>query len=207
MKKNKEKIMNKTHEVFNNDYADYIMRTINVDFSEDYKIFSKYIPEGGHILDVGCGSGRDSYHFKKMGYKVTAIDGGKDFCKFASNLLKQPVKCMLFQDINFENKFDGVWAMASIHHLDKDELVDVIEKIYKSLKVGGAFLFNARLGEREYDNKFGKHFCEFNEKSFRKLIKSDKNLKGLQFKEEYTRGDRRAGRDEGWYTAILVKTK
>ena len=114
---------------------------------------------------------------------------------------------MLFQDINFENKFDGVWAMASIHHLDKDELLDVVEKIYKSLKVGGAFLFNARLGEREYDNKLGKHFCEFNEKSFRKLIESDKNLKGLEFKEEYTRGDYREGRDEGWYTAILIKTK
>lgn len=199
--------MNKTHEVFNNNYADYIMRTINVDFSEDYKIFLKYVPEGGHILDVGCGSGRDSFHFKKMGYQVTAIDGGEDFCKFASNLLQQPVQCMLFQDINFDNEFDGVWAMASIHHLDSAELSGVIEKIYKSLKVGGAFLFNARLGDREYDNQYGKHFCEFTQKSFRKLIKSNPNLKKFKFKEEYTHGDYREGRTEGWYTAILVKGK
>jgi len=172
-----------------------------------YKNFLKYIKEGGHILDLGCGSGRDSFHFKKMGYKVTAIDGGKELCKFASNLIKQPVKCMLFQDINFENEFDGVWAMASIHHLDKDELKNVIEKVYNSLKVGGAFLFNARLGEREYDNKFGKHFCEFTQKSFRQFIKENKNLKSFKFKDEFTRGDYREGRDENWYTAILVKTK
>ncbi len=59
--------MNNTHEIFNQKFADYIMRTINVDNSDYYKVFLKYIPEGGTILDVGCGSGRDSYHFKKDG--------------------------------------------------------------------------------------------------------------------------------------------
>lgn len=199
--------MNNTHEIFDANYADYIMRTINVDFSSDYDVFLKHVPEGGHILDLGCGSGRDAFRFKKMGYKVTAVDGGRKFCEFASNLLQQPVECMLFQDMKYENEFDGIWAMASIHHLDKDELMTVIEKVYKALKVGGAFLFNARLGEREYDNKNGKHFCEFNQKTFRQFIKSNPNLKNFKFRDEYTHGDYRDGRDEGWYTAILVKTK
>lgn len=34
-----------------------------------------YVEPGGHILDVGCGSGRDAKYFIDKGYQVTAFDG------------------------------------------------------------------------------------------------------------------------------------
>ena len=181
------------------------MRTINVDNSDYYKVFLKYIPEKGKILDIGCGSGRDAYHFKQMGYVVEAIDGGKEFCHFASNLLGQPVECKMFQDIDYLEEFDGVWALASIHHLDRNELEMVLEKIYKALKVGGVLFFNARFGENEYDNKFGKHFNEFTQKSFKNFIKGNNILKNFKFKDEFVAGDKREGREEQWYCAVLKK--
>ena len=38
-----------------------------VEFTEIYKNFVKYLKPGCKILDFGCGSGRDSLYFKKIG--------------------------------------------------------------------------------------------------------------------------------------------
>jgi ubiquinone/menaquinone biosynthesis C-methylase UbiE len=41
-----------------------------------YTRFLARIPAGGHILDAGCGSGRDALAFRKLGYAVTAFVKG-----------------------------------------------------------------------------------------------------------------------------------
>ena len=46
--------------------------------SPNYEDFLNHIKKEGHILDAGCGSGRDTYMFKKYGYKVTAIDASSE---------------------------------------------------------------------------------------------------------------------------------
>ena len=46
-------------------------------FGEPYpellSFFSKYKPKG-HVLDLGCGQGRDAIAMARMGYKVTGVD-------------------------------------------------------------------------------------------------------------------------------------
>ena len=42
-----------------------------------------------HILDLGCGSGRDSKAFLQQGYKVTAMDGSQVLCQLASETIGQ----------------------------------------------------------------------------------------------------------------------
>jgi SAM-dependent methyltransferase len=54
--------------------AEFIANTQSVDLSELYGPFLSLIPGGGRILDAGCGSGRDSLAFLKLGYDVTWID-------------------------------------------------------------------------------------------------------------------------------------
>ena len=45
----------------------FIQSTVKADMSDTHKLFLSYIPEGGKILDAGCGSGRDSLFFKEAG--------------------------------------------------------------------------------------------------------------------------------------------
>ncbi len=68
---------NKTLDFYNNNSKSYIESTLSVDMSHLYKGFLNNIPQGGSILDLGCGSGRDSIEFIKQGYTVTAVDGSK----------------------------------------------------------------------------------------------------------------------------------
>ena len=58
-----------------NQYADkFVVSTFHIVMEEIYHSFIRYLPDGGDILDLGCGSGRDSLAFKKLGYLVEAID-------------------------------------------------------------------------------------------------------------------------------------
>ena len=61
--------------------------TQDVEFSAFQRAFTSHIPEGGRILDLGCGSGRDSRAFLNAGYQVTAVDGSVELCRIASEFI------------------------------------------------------------------------------------------------------------------------
>ena len=84
--------------------------TVDTDMTPHYEKFLKLIPENSHILDAGCGSGRDTKSFMDLGYTVTAIDGSKKMCELAGEFTNVNVYHMQFQEIEFENEFDGIWA-------------------------------------------------------------------------------------------------
>ena len=94
-----------TNNYYNKNAKKFFNNTVNVDMTPNYKDFLNKVKKEGHILDAGCGSGRDTHMFKKYGYKVTAIDASSEMCKLASNYLKEKVTCLKFQDINFINEF------------------------------------------------------------------------------------------------------
>lgn len=45
----------------------YFVNAFNLDLSDLYSHFLPLVKENGYILDVGAGSRRDSYQFKKRG--------------------------------------------------------------------------------------------------------------------------------------------
>ncbi len=87
--------------------------TVNADISHNYEKFVELLPENAYILDVGCGSGRETKVFLDLGFNVFAFDGSVEMCKLASEHTGIDVKHMLVQDIDFEDEFDGIWLM---HH-------------------------------------------------------------------------------------------
>ena len=80
------------------------------------------------------------------GYKVKAIDGSIEMCKFASKYINQEVICMNFEDLNDVNVYDGIWACSSILHVEKEKLLNVITKMIDALRVGGVIYTCFKLG-------------------------------------------------------------
>jgi SAM-dependent methyltransferase len=67
--------MNDTLQYYNEHAAEFVQDTQNSDMHEKYEPFLSRVVLGGHILDLGCGSGRDSAEFIKRGYQVTVLTG------------------------------------------------------------------------------------------------------------------------------------
>lgn len=201
---NKNQNEQKTIEYYNSNAEEFYESTVTADMSVQYKLFEKYLGDGDHILDCGCGSGRDSKHFLDDGFKVTAIDGSEELCKKASELTGLEVKHIYFQDLNFDNEFSGVWACASLLHVKRDELPDVLTKITKALRDGGVLYVSFKYGDFSGERN-GRFFTDLDDESFETLIA---NIPEMVLKEKYISTDVRPGREnERWLNAIVIKRK
>lgn len=193
---------NKTLEYYNKNALNFISDTVAVNFEDKQNILLKYLNQGAHILDLGCGSGRDSKAFIQKGYKVTSMDGSSELCRVASKYIGQKVICEKFEDLHIKNAFDGVWACASILHVPSINLPNVIRNISNSLKPGGYFYASFKYGDFEGERN-GRYFTDLTEKRLRKLIEP---FQELDIIETFITNDVRIGRqDEKWLNAIIKK--
>lgn len=152
----------------------YSKKVQGLDFSFLYKVFFTFIPDHGHILDLGCGGGRDSKAFIDAGYKVTAIDGSEEMCKIASNFIGQEVTCSTFQNYETDQIFDEIWALSAFVHLSYQEIIDVMNKLSSNLKSGGCFYVSFKYGNFS-GFKNGRFFQDMTEEEFYKLLKKMPN--------------------------------
>ena len=103
------------------------------------------------ILDFGCGPGRDLSDLKSRGHHPVGLDGCAQFCQMA----RAHSNCEVWQQNFLELKlpaehFDGIFANASLFHVPRTRLDDVLKQLYSALKPGGIlFSSNPRGNDQE----------------------------------------------------------
>ena len=173
--------------------------TVDADMSSHHDKFLKLMPENGCILDAGCGSGRDAKIFKDLGFEVTAIDGSLEMCKLASEFSGVNVKHMQFQEIDFSNEFDGIWASASLLHVPSNELDLVLRKLKNSLKKNGILYASFKYGDFEGERN-GRYFNDLTENTAIEIFEKNE----FEVIETWITHDARPGREDEKWTNILV---
>lgn len=140
---------------YNKNAQAFFDRTINADQQEVYEKFLSRMPEKGGILDAGCGVGRDSKFFQRKGYDVVAFDGSIEMVRLASDQLGKPALHLLFQDVDFQNEFDGVWANASLLHVPYENLRGIIQSFHAALLPSGILYASFKYGSfmRQADDR------------------------------------------------------
>ena len=187
---------------YNKNAKAFAGNTLNVDFSNVQTKFLDKLQMETVILDLGCGSGRDTKYFLDRGYMVEAIDGSEELCKLASAYTGIEVKHMLFRDLQEVNKYDAIWACSSILHLPYAELVDVMKKMVTALKDNGLIYTSFKYGTFE-GMRNGRYFIDMTEDSLEKLVQ---DVKGLEIEETWITSDVRPGRGgEKWLNLFLRK--
>lgn len=184
--------------------AEFIARTADVDMTPHYSRFLEHVVPGGRILDLGCGAGKASLYFTQKGYQVLAVDGCQELCDFTHRRVGCPVRHMFFEELDYTDAFDAVWACASLLHVCKADLPGIFCRIHRALKPGGVFYASFKYGEEERE-KNGRLFSDFTEKSLRALTET---AGGFRITDMWLTRDARPDRqDESWVNMFCVAEK
>jgi SAM-dependent methyltransferase len=149
---------------------DFEKSTADLDLQQIYRPFLKLVKPGGDLLDAGCGSGRDTCAFRKMGFRVVAMDASPELAQLATLRTGQTCQVLTFQNMEFRQEFDGIWACASLLHVPRAELPDVLKRLFRALRPGGILYASMKRGEGEHVAKDGRFFSYFHMEDFKTIV-------------------------------------
>lgn len=193
--------MNETILYYEDNAAEFCKNTLDADMTFCRNKFLSYLKPGSHILDAGCGSGRDSKAFMELGYQVTAMDASQKICEEAEKVIECKVLCQSFEEIEIENAYDGIWACASLLHVSQEKLPEVLHRLKQALKDGGILYASFKYGVGE-KVKNGRIFNNYNECTLRSLMEEA----GFEVLEVFVTEDVREDRKgEKWVNGVGVK--
>ena len=151
-----------THEFYEDHAFDYFRSTKDVDMTDLLTRFARLLPAGGSVLDVGCGSGRDLKWFRAQGFRAAGIDASERLCALAREYAgpEVVVHCGSIQDWCAERHesgnlscedpadpammYDGIWANASLLHLEEAALYEFFRTAAGRLLPGGVLYFSMK---------------------------------------------------------------
>lgn len=154
----------------------YAAETFSADMSEQYQRFLPLLKKGAKILDVGSGSGRDACYFKKQGYQVTALEPSKNLCREIRKVFPGEIVCSDIQNYRSTERYDGIWACASLIHLQEEEVLCFFEKIDQYLNDNGMVYVSGKNGIQTGEAEDGRYFLEFTEQLVEKILKVNEQL-------------------------------
>ena len=188
---------------FYDDHADeYVSSTVGLEMESLYRPFLELVPEGGLILDAGCGSGRDTKAFLDRGYQVTAIDASANMVAATRQMTGQPARQMRFQELKNQNEFDAIWACASVLHVSLAELDDVLKRLAVALRSGGVCYLSFKEGNGERTER-DRLFTDFTEISLLAQLDQQPSVEVVRI---WITNDLRPGRsEERWVNALVRK--
>lgn len=126
------------------------------------KVIGRYLEKDKQILELGCGNGRDSLFFSKLGLRVTSIDASDVVIdKLQKYIRDANIKNIWFLCDDFVNsslmktqQYDYIYSRFTLHSINAKQQGELFHNVKNALKKGGIFLlrrevFTIRCMERE----------------------------------------------------------
>ena len=145
--------------------------------------FLDRLPAGAEILELGCGGGRDAAHMIARGFAVDPTDGVAEIAAQAEARVGRPVRVMRFGELAAVDRYDAIWASASLLHVPRGDLPDVLARIHRALKPGGLHFASYKGGGREGRDRFGRYFNYFARQNLESVYRDTASWDGLDLTE------------------------
>ncbi len=160
-------------------YGEASLEKIKKQFPVWQKYFGRFLPENKNakIIDIGCGNGSFVYWFQQLGYSnVEGIDISREQIEQGKRLGIRNIREGDFREIlgNGKEKYDMIFMRDVIEHFRKEEIIEISEKLFGSLKEGGALIVQTPNAEGPFGSRFRyldfTHEVSFTKNSARQLF-------------------------------------
>lgn len=108
---------------------------------------------GGAVLDIGCGSGRDSAELIRRGFNATGLEPSEAMRAEAvrrhpelkGRLVAGALPALALSPEQERSGFDAILCNAALQHLESGELVPAFARVKELLRPGGLLAFSVPL--------------------------------------------------------------
>jgi SAM-dependent methyltransferase len=157
--------------------------------------FLAAMPEGAHVLELGCGPGRIAGIMQRAGLRVDAVDASPEMAEIAQRLHGVAVRLARFDEIDGVDVYDGIWANFSLLHAPKTEMQGHLARLSRALRPGGRFHIGMKTGTGEARDHLGRFYAFYEEDELRALLAAA----GLTVTAcDHGEGEGLAGSSEPW---------
>lgn len=186
-------------EYYKNNTIEYINSTIELDNTVILNILRKQIHSiDDKILDIGFGSGRELISLFTSGYNnLYGIDGNNLFVKELYSKINAKLYCNTLPNITINDKFDLIYSVATIFHLNEEERKILFGKLYKILNKNGSLILSYNEEDRSNDKE--RLFYKLNKDEIEKVMLQV----GFKLKERIITDD--INKRFNWINDIYIK--
>jgi len=153
-------------------YRKYHEKTFYIDPSGFLLPFVQHLKPGAHVLDIGCGSGRDLLWLKKKGFDPVGVERSQGLADLARHHSGCRVISGDFHCFDFSGmEADGILLAGALVHLEKTQVLPVLERILQGLKPEGILFFSVKQGEGCTADGFGRRFHLWHREELHSVVK------------------------------------
>lgn len=188
-------------------WNEYYEKTLNKEPHEICKKSLEFCANTGTVIDLGCGTGRDTLFFLERGYNVVAVDREERSIDIIRNAVagRYDDKIKLINaDFTKIELMPAVLVNAAfaLFFCSREDLDGLIKKIYDSLEYGGCFCGQI-LGEK--DSWFGRKDITCLTKS--EILDMLKRFKIIECSEVEQDGETILGDMKHWHYYEIIAQK
>jgi SAM-dependent methyltransferase len=184
--------------------ADFWEGTRDHDVSQNYAALLDSLEGPGPftILDLGCGPGRDLAFFRSLGHEAVGVEGCHAFCAMARRYSGCEVLQQDFLALSLPSeRFDGVFANASLFHVPSCELARVLRELWVAMKPRGVLFSSNPRGENQEGWHGERYGVYWNLEHWREIL----TAAGFQEIDHYYRPKDKPRAQQTWLATVWRK--
>jgi len=160
-----------TLDVYEEKAADYAALGLTDSQVTSLDAFLATLPEGGAILDIGCGPGLHAAYMQERGFQVLGLEPTEAFLDEA-RARGVNARHGTFDDITETAAYHGIWASFCLLHADRADLPRHITAMARALHPGGTLFVGMKTGTGTKRDRLGRRYTYVTDPELTALIEA-----------------------------------
>ncbi|MDY7030271.1 MAG: class I SAM-dependent methyltransferase [Spirochaetota bacterium] len=147
---------NRTIEYYEANAEELASRYESADVSELHSRLLATFRPGSSLLEVGCGTGREAAFLIETGCDVDCIEASRSMISLALEYHPELQGRLINGEVpgcleSISKKYDGIYSIATLMHLEIDDIPVVLERFHSRLKTSGRILISVPLSRPDLE--------------------------------------------------------